>query len=83
MIDSDNQYFNGVMVNDTDFTVKNLTMTADGSGGNDFKGFGAGVAGYGKTMLDVDGFVFEGGCAVRVRLFFCAKSEDWVQKCRF
>lgn len=33
VIDSDNQYFNGVMVNDTDFTVKNLTMTADGSGG--------------------------------------------------
>lgn len=50
VIDSDNQYFNGVMVNDTDFTVKNLTMTADGSGGNDFKGFGAGVAGYGKDQ---------------------------------
>ena len=69
VIDSDNQYFNGVMVNDTDFTVKNLTMTADGSGGNDFKGFGAGVAGYGKTKLDVDGFVFEGAGAVRHGVF--------------
>ena len=32
VIDSDNRYFNGVMVNDTDFAVTNLTMTADGSG---------------------------------------------------
>lgn len=37
-IDSDNKHFNGVMVNDSVYTVKDLTMTADGSGGNDFKG---------------------------------------------
>lgn len=69
VIDSDNKYFNGVMVNDTDFAVKNLTMTADGSGGNDFKGFGAGIAAFGKTKLEAQGYVFEGAGAVRHGVF--------------
>ena len=63
-IDSDNKYFNGVMVHDTDFAIKNLTMTADGSGGNDFKGFGAGIAAFGKTKLGAGAVrhgVFAGG----------------------
>lgn len=68
-IDSDNKYFNGVMVHDSDFAVKNLTMTADGSGGNDFKGFGAGIAAYGKTKLTADGYVFDGAGAVRHGVF--------------
>ena len=68
-IDSDNKHFNGVMVNDSVYSVKDLTMTADGSGGNDFKGFGAGVAGYGKTKLDVDGFVYDAKGVVRHGVF--------------
>lgn len=69
VIDSDNRYFNGVMVNDTDFAVTNLTMTADGSGGNDFKGFGAGLGAFGKTHLTADGYVFDGKGAVRHGVF--------------
>ena len=69
VIDSDNKHFNGVMVNDTDYTVKDLTMTADGSGGNDFKGFGAGIAAFGKSKVEVDGYVFDGKGAIRHGVF--------------
>ncbi len=68
-IDSDNVHFNGVMVNNSDYIIKNLTMTADGSGGNDFKGFGAGVAVYGKSRVEADGYVFSGAGAVRHGVF--------------
>ena len=76
VIDSDNRYFNGVMVNDTNFTVKDLTMTADGSGGNDFKGFGAGLAAFGKTELSADGYVFDGAGAVRHGVFAGGTSPE-------
>ena len=69
VIDSDNKHFNGVMVNNTDYAVKDLTMTADGSGGNDFKGFGAGIAAFGKSKVDVSGYVFDGKGAVRHGVF--------------
>ena len=69
VIDSDNIHFNGIMVNDSDYQIKNLTMTADGSGGNDFKGFGAGIAAFGKSNVDVDGYVFDGKGAVRHGVF--------------
>ena len=69
VIDSDNKHFNGVMVNNTDYAVKDLTMTADGSGGNDFKGFGAGIAAFGKSKVDVSDYVFDGKGAVRHGVF--------------
>lgn len=68
-IDSDNAHFNGVMINDSDYTVKDLTMTADGSGGNDFKGFGAGVACYGKSNATIDGLVYDAAGQVRHGVF--------------
>ena len=69
VIDSDNALFNGVMVNDSDFAVKDLTMTADGSGGNDFKGYGAGIAGYGKSKVEAEGFVYSAAGQVRHGVF--------------
>lgn len=68
-IDSDNIHFNGVMINDSTYEVKDLTMTADGSGGNDFKGFGAGIACYGKSDITVDGYVFSGAGQLRHGVF--------------
>lgn len=68
-IDSDNKHFNGVMVNDSDYQIKNVTMTADGSGGNDFKGFGAGIAAYGKSKVEAEGYVFSGAGVVRHGVF--------------
>lgn len=66
---SENALFNGVMVNDSEFKAKNLTMTAKGSGGNDFKGFGAGFAAYGATKAELEGYVFDGEGVVRHAVF--------------
>lgn len=68
-VDSDNALFNGVMVNDSTYTVKDFTMTADGSGGNDFKGYGSGVACYGKSDVTVDGFVYDAAGQIRHGVF--------------
>ena len=68
-IDSDHAHFNGVMVNDSEYAIRNLTMTADGSGGNDFKGYGAGIACYGKSSVTADGYVFSGAGVVRHGVF--------------
>lgn len=68
-VDSDNTHFNGVMINDSTYTVKDFTMTADGSGGNDFKGYGAGVACYGDSDVTVDGFVYDAAGQVRHGVF--------------
>lgn len=76
VIDSDAPLFNGVMVNDTDYTVKDLTMTADGSGGNDFKGYGAGVACYGKSNVEVDGLVYNAAGQIRHGVFAGGTNPD-------
>ncbi len=68
-IDSDNALFNGIMVNDSAYAVNDLTMTADGSGGNDFKGYGAGIAVYGKSNVNVDGFVYDAAGQIRHGVF--------------
>ena len=43
VIDSDAPLFDGVMINDSTYTINDMFMTADGSGGTDFTGYGAGV----------------------------------------
>lgn len=75
-IDSDNALFNGVMINDSDYVVKDLTMTADGSGGNDFKGFGAGVACFGKSNVEVDGLVYSAAGQIRHGVFVGGTSPE-------
>lgn len=65
VIDSDAPYFNGFILNDTDYTIDGMFMTANGSGGSDFKGWGAGVANTGTTNSVINGLVFLGQGAVR------------------
>jgi hypothetical protein len=57
-IASNNNIFNGLIINDSDYTVSNVSMTANGSGGNDFIGYGAGIAVTGKSRVDIDNFNF-------------------------
>ncbi len=66
---SENKHFNGIMVNNSDYTIQDVTMIAQGSGGNDFKGYGAGIAGYGKSNVVADGYVFDGAGVVRHGVF--------------
>jgi hypothetical protein len=57
-ITSNNTLFNGIMINDTDYSVSNVRMTAKGAGGNDFTGYGAGIAVTGKSKVTIDNFNF-------------------------
>jgi hypothetical protein len=65
VIDSDAPYFNGFIINDSDYTINGMFMTADGSGGSDFIGYGAGVANTGATTSVINGLVFLGQGAIR------------------
>ncbi len=60
VIDSDAPLFDGVMVNDSEYVIDDMFMTADGSGGTDFTGYGAGVASFGTSKTTVNGLVFIG-----------------------
>jgi hypothetical protein len=57
-VTSDNIYFGGFIINDTDYTVSDVTMTAKGAGANDFLGYGAGIAVTGKSNVVIDNFKF-------------------------
>ena len=60
VIDSDAPLFDGVMINDSEYTINGMFMTADGSGGTDFTGYGAGVANFGSTKSTINDLVFFG-----------------------
>jgi hypothetical protein len=57
-ITSDNSLFDGIIINNSDYTVSNVKMTAKGAGGNDFTGYGAGIAVTGASKVNIDNFNF-------------------------
>jgi len=57
-ITSNNELFDGIIINNTDYNVSNVTMTANGAGGDDFTGYGAGIAVTGKSRVEIDNFNF-------------------------
>ena len=69
VIDSDAPLFDGVMINGSAYTINDMFMTADGSGGTDFTGYGAAVANFGTTKSTVNGLVFFGAGPQRHGVF--------------
>jgi hypothetical protein len=67
--------FNGIMINGTDYTVSNTRMTANGAGGNDFTGYGAGIAVTGKSKVDIDNFTFDGVGPIRHAVYVGGQFE--------
>ncbi len=76
VIDSDAPLFDGVMVNDSEYTINGMFMTADGSGGTDFTGYGAGVASFGASKTTINGLVFLGKGAQRHGVFMGGTSPE-------
>ena len=76
VIDSDAPLFDGVMVNDSTYTIDGMFMTADGSGGTDFTGYGAGVASFGKSKTTVNGLVFFGAGPQRHGVFMGGNAPE-------
>ena len=76
VIDSDGEQFNGFIINNSDYTIDGMFMTADGSGGNDFTGFGAGIANTGTSNTTINGLVFFGNGALRHGVYVGGTSAD-------
>jgi len=74
-ITSNNDIFDGIMINDTDYTVSNVTMTAKGAGGDDFTGYGAGIAVTGKSRVEIDNFNFTAVGPLRHSVFTGGTNE--------
>jgi hypothetical protein len=68
-INSQNRLFDGFILNNSDYRISNLSMTARGEGGSDFTGFGAGIAITGKSQVNIDNFKFDGAGPVRHGIF--------------
>ena len=74
-ITSNNSNFNGFIINDSNYTVSNVTMTATGAGGNDFTGYGAGIAITGASKVEIDNFNFTGGGPKRHGIYIGGEFE--------
>jgi hypothetical protein len=56
LIVSEGENFNGIIVTgEKSYTIKDPVIRLTGNGGNDFKGFGAGILAAGKSRVVVDG----------------------------
>jgi hypothetical protein len=74
-ITSNNNFFDGIIINDTDYSVSNVTMTANGAGGNDFTGYGAGIAITGASKVEIDDFNFTGAGPIRHGIYVGGEFE--------
>ncbi len=69
LITSRNANFEGVIVSGGDYTIDGLTMLAEGNGGNDFAGVGAGVAVGGTGSLTLNDYTFLAHGVIRHGMF--------------
>lgn len=74
-ITSNNSLFDGIIINDSDYTVSNVTMTANGPGGNDFTGYGAGIAVTGTSNAVIENYSFTGVGPLRHGIYAGGEAE--------
>jgi hypothetical protein len=74
-ITSNNSLFDGIIINDSNYKVSNVTMTANGAGGNDFTGYGAGIAVTGKSKVDIENFKFNAKGPLRHGIYVGGSNE--------
>ena len=75
-ITSKNRLFDGFIINNSDYRISNVSMTANGEGGSDFVGFGAGIAITGKSNVNIDNYTFNGQGPVRHGIFIAGLTEN-------
>ncbi|MCF0142107.1 MAG: hypothetical protein HUJ75_01890, partial [Parasporobacterium sp.] len=72
---SDGPFFNGIYIHNSDYSIKDLTMSMTGDGGNDFGGWGAGVMSDGTSKLTIDGAVINTAGVIRTAVWAGDDSE--------
>jgi hypothetical protein len=75
-ITSNNDVFEGIMINDSEYKVSNVTMTAKGAGLSDFLGYGAGIGATGKSKVEIENFNFNAEGPIRHGIYVGGDSAD-------
>jgi hypothetical protein len=75
-ITSNNDLFEGIIINNSEYKVSNITMTAKGAGLSDFLGYGAGIAATGKSKVEIDNYTFNGEGPIRHGIYVGGDSPD-------
>ena len=74
-ITSNNSLFDGFIINNSDYKISNVKMTANGPGGNDFTGYGAGIAATGTSKVEIDNFNFTAQGPIRHGIYAGGSKE--------
>jgi hypothetical protein len=75
-ITSNNDMFEGILINDSEYKVSNVTMTAKGAGLSDFLGYGAGIGATGKSKVEIDHYTFNAEGPIRHGIYVAGDSPD-------
>ena len=76
VIMSANKNFEGIIATAGDITIDGLTMLAEGNGGNDFAGLGAGVAVGGTANVTINNYKFLAHGVIRHGVFVGGDDEE-------
>jgi hypothetical protein len=75
-ITSNNDMFEGIIINDSEYRISNVTMSAKGAGLSDFLGYGAGIGATGKSKVEIDNFTFNAEGPIRHGIYVGGDSPD-------
>ena len=81
-IASSEDSFNGIVIDNSDYTVKNSRFDLEGFSDNDFNGTGAGVAVAGKSKVLIEDCEFNFSGVTRCTVHAGGNSEITVRNCR-
>ena len=73
--------FNGIVIDDSDYTVKNSRFDFEGFSGNDFAGSGAGVMAVGDSHVTIRDSIFQFSGVTRCAVHVSGDSRVLVENC--
>ena len=69
VVDSQGDYFSGLYINNSDYTVNDASISLVGAGGDDFNGWGHGIVVLGTSTVDINRSYIYGTGVLRSGLF--------------
>ncbi len=80
-IGTSEESFNGIVVDNSDYTIKNVKMDFEGFSDNDFLGVGTGVTAVGKSKVRIEDSEFTFSGVTRCAIHAGGDSEVYVKNC--
>lgn len=82
VMESQNDYFNPIVIDGGSYTLKNLHLTMNGHGGDDFAGYGAGIMVTGDSQVVIDGGEIDTIGSIRTAVWLGGHSKTLVKNMR-